>query len=92
MAAVASVFAFIDEVNESMNKARAASSRFSGSQCPARCRCNGLLGRSKHPVRRTPAPAPHRRHRAAPAPIHAVGSPRDALPALLPHPSSRRFP
>ena len=31
-AAVAGVFAFIDEVNESMNKARAASSRFSGSQ------------------------------------------------------------
>ncbi|WP_429927977.1 hypothetical protein [Achromobacter xylosoxidans] len=31
-AAVAAVFAFIDEVNESMNKARAASSRFSGSQ------------------------------------------------------------
>ena len=28
----AAVFAFIDEVNESMNKARAASSRFSGSQ------------------------------------------------------------
>ena len=32
IAAVASVFAFIDEVNDSMNKARAASSRFSGSQ------------------------------------------------------------
>lgn len=32
IAAAASVFAFIDEVNESMNKARAASSRFSGSQ------------------------------------------------------------
>ena len=31
-AAVAGVFAFLDEVNESMNKARAASSRFSGSQ------------------------------------------------------------
>ena len=31
-AAVAAVVAFIDEVNESMNKARAASSRFSGSQ------------------------------------------------------------
>jgi hypothetical protein len=32
IAAVAAVFAFIDEVNDSMNKARAASSRFSGSQ------------------------------------------------------------
>lgn len=31
-AVFAAVFAFIDEVNESMNKARAASSRFSGSQ------------------------------------------------------------
>ncbi len=29
---IAAVFAFIDEVNESMNRARAASSRYSGSQ------------------------------------------------------------
>ena len=32
VAGIAAVFAFIDEVNESMNRARAASSRFSGSQ------------------------------------------------------------
>lgn len=31
-AAIAGVFTFIDEVNESMNQARAASSHFSGSQ------------------------------------------------------------